>query len=146
MLRGKQPSSRSLDAATSSDKKTNNKKKEEKKGYFERRRERKLEKIEQKPVYKWNYKSLYKWLKYKGFEKKFARVLKKDRLNGYIMLSLELSDLISLDIPSEVAKTMLDLLIAVSERQDNLIDCSCECGELELPMHPVNSKSVFSNG
>ncbi|EFC41371.1 predicted protein [Naegleria gruberi] len=118
---------------------------EEKKGYFERRKERKLKKIEQKPVYKWNYKSLYKWLKYKGFDKKYIKQLKKDRLNGYIMLTLEISDLVSLDIPSEMAKRILNTLIETSEKQDNLVDATCECGEVELPLQPVRSTMVYPN-
>jgi len=41
-----------------------------KKGFFANRRERKIKEIEKKPVYRWNYKLLAKYLKYKGFDKK----------------------------------------------------------------------------
>ncbi|KAG2386355.1 hypothetical protein C9374_002801 [Naegleria lovaniensis] len=99
-LRGKHPATRDVNTTQKNEDKTTQTKK---KSFFEKRREKKMFKIEAKPVYKWNYKTLAKWLKYKGYDKKDINILKKDHLNGYVMLTIEVQDLISLGVGIETA-------------------------------------------
>nr|CAG4712760.1 unnamed protein product [Naegleria fowleri] len=84
-----------------------------------------------------------KWLKYKGYDKKDINILKKDHFNGYIMLTIEVQDLISLGLEPEKAKLILSSLVDLSLKQDGHIEKSFDC-EIILPSTPVKSTSSFS--